>query len=177
MPFPTHTETADTRRAAGALIHKARARAKLSQRELAKRAGISETWLRGMTIGLGGDDPQRANDDIWLRLAAAAGVGRTRLFATLGRPLPIDGAELDDAQDDDAEEELDAAITEHMLETPVGRAVYEIVRDMARNTAAMPEEERAEVEAGLAERFRQDYTVWFDAKLREMERRRERGDA
>ncbi|WDZ91175.1 helix-turn-helix transcriptional regulator [Nocardiopsis sp. HUAS JQ3] len=176
MSFPTH-ETAATRRAAGALIHQARKQAKLSQRELAKRAGISETWLRGMTIGLGGDDPQRANNDIWLRLASAVRVGPTKLFATLGRPLPSteELADVDDL-DDDTEEDLDPAITQHMLETPVGRAVYEIVRDMARDTSAMSEEERAEVEEGLAERVRSDYTVWFDAKLREMERRR-RGDA
>ncbi|MEE2041250.1 helix-turn-helix transcriptional regulator [Nocardiopsis sp. CT-R113] len=168
MPFPTE-ETAESRRAAGQLIHQARKRDRLSQRELAKRAGISETWLRGLTVGLRGEEPQRATDSIWVALAHATRVDVGELFATLGRAAPA-GTSGGDTPTPPGDAE---GSTEHVLGTRVGRVVYEIVEDIAGDDD-LSAEERAELETALAERIRSDYTLFYAAKREEMQRRRGR---
>lgn len=83
-------ETADTRRAAGALVEHARTSLfpRVSKRALAARIDVSETWYRSITVGLGGRDPQPASDEVWVALATEVGLPPEELFAALGRPLP-----------------------------------------------------------------------------------------
>src|SRR5690554_2074453 len=76
-------ETPESRRRTGRLIHEARKNHQLSQRGLAREAGISETWLRALTVGLRGEDPQRAADDTWIALAEAVHIPPRTVFTEL----------------------------------------------------------------------------------------------
>ena len=159
-------ETPDTRRQAGALIHTARRKAKLSQRALAKRAAISETWLRSLTTGLRGQDPQRAADETWIALAEAVHLDPRVVFAELGRPWP------DDEEGEDAtspqDKRPDVERTTHQ-----GR-LLEIVADLEADTDDLP--------AGVAEEIIRRSVEAMAAQARmvaELERRRwerQRGD-
>ncbi|MBB4935695.1 transcriptional regulator with XRE-family HTH domain, partial [Lipingzhangella halophila] len=96
-------ETPHSRRTAGAALEMARRKSKISQRELARRAEISETWYRALTKGLRHEDPQPASDEVWVRLAQAAGASVPEIFATLGRDAPEDrDADGQSDQSDDA---------------------------------------------------------------------------
>lgn len=83
-------ETPESRRKAGTIVETARTRSRISQRALAKRAGISETWYRSIVKGLAGKQPERAGDETWMRLAVMSGADPSEVFGALGRDLPAD---------------------------------------------------------------------------------------
>ncbi|GAB3693404.1 helix-turn-helix domain-containing protein [Nocardiopsis oceani] len=163
-------ETPESRRAAGDLIHTARRKAKISQRELARVVDISETWLRAMTAGLRGEEPQRARDEVWSRLAEAVGADKERVFSTLGREAPTPDEDEEDHPPEPSGRFAQETITWH------GRLV-EVVRDLEADTEGIPDEESKKmIERALAQAEAQA-KLYLDMERRRWEREQSKGDA
>lgn len=157
-------ETPESRRAAGDLVHAARRTAKISQRELARRAEISETWLRAMTTGLRGEEPQRASDEVWSRLAEETGADKEQVFSALGRENPEPD---DEAPQPDADPYTGRFAQESV--TWRGRLV-EVVRDLEADTEGIPDEESKHmIERALAQAEAQA-KLYIDMERRRWER-------
>lgn len=164
-------ETSESRRRAGALIADARQRSGLSQRELARRAGISETWLRAMTAGLRGEDPQRAADDTWVSLAKAAGADIAEVFTALERDVPAVGV------DPLPEIGTRYIVEERTIQGAVGETVAYIVRDVEADTGDMSEEEAEATLQAVLDRIRSQAEVALEEERRRVERRRRLGES
>ena len=159
-------ETPESRRQAGGLIHDARKKAKLSQRALAKAAGISETWLRALTVGLRGEDPQRAADTTWLALAKGVGLNPTGVFGALGRPLP--------EEDGPATADPDGRFA--IERTTYKGALLDIVTDLEADTEDLPDEAADEIIRRSIDRMRAQLPMVTEMERRRWEREQERGE-
>lgn len=157
-------ETPDTRRAAGALIHRARKAADISQRALAREAGISETWLRAMTTGLRGEEPQRAADEVWAKLAYVVGLDPAEVFTELQReptavqPDPGDRYETDRV-------------------AWLGGRVARIARDLAVETEDLPPTVAAEIIQRALDAAAEQARLRLDAERHRWEREQQPGQA
>ncbi|MFL1444018.1 hypothetical protein [Nocardiopsis protaetiae] len=158
-------ETPETRRAAGALIQRARREAGISQRALAREAGISETWFRAMTVGLRGEDPQRANDDVWAKLAFVVGLPPERVFAELGREV---------GEDDPMPDPGDRYETERVAW--LGGRVARIARDLAEQTRDLPPEAAAEIVRRALDGAAEQALLRVDAERHRWEREQQAGE-
>lgn len=156
-------ETPETRRAAGALIEDARTALRISKRELARRARISETWYRALTTGLRGTDPQPASDEVWLTLAKLVGVGPRRLFATLGRTLPP-GAERETAPPP-------SETRRHVLET--GEEIIQLIlEDVEAESDGLTEDEARRMTERALENARNQVAIHLKIERERIERER-----
>lgn len=165
-------ETAESRRRAGRIIASARKRTKTSQRELARRAGISETWLRAITSGLRGDAPQRASDETWLRLAQESGAEAPELFAALGRPMPDWVQERQPAEDESPRYQV-----EERRRGPLGERVWQIVRDLEADTEGIPDDVAEQMIQRAMDNAEAQARIMLDAERRRWERQqRDRAD-
>lgn len=167
-------ETPDSRRRAGAIVTSARKRSRLTQRELARRADISETWLRAMTKGLRDEDPQRASDEVWVALAHESGADVREVFRALGRPLPTWLSESRPAVPENLQGDDRYAVTARWIDTPFGRVLEEIAEDLESDTEDWGDDEVAEAEKELAATFQRQYAAYMQAQEALRERRRRR---
>jgi len=151
-------ETPESRRQAGALVHAARKTTGLSQRALAKEVEISETWLRALTVGLRGEEPQRASDSTWIALAEKVGLDPKEVFEALGRDLP------------DLPEPPERFAVERT--THEGRAL-EIVHDLEVDTDDLPDDVADEIIRKSVEHMAAQARIMVEAERRRWERQRD----
>lgn len=145
------------------MIENARKTMKISKRELARRAQISETWYRALTTGLRGTEPQPASDEVWLRLADLTAVPARQLFATLGRTLPHD-----------AEQETAPPPSEtrrHVLET--GEEIIQLIlEDVEAESDGLTEEEAQRMTERALENARNQVAIHLKIERERIERER-----
>ncbi|MFG1997899.1 hypothetical protein ACGFNU_01975 [Spirillospora sp. NPDC048911] len=132
-------ETPETRLRTGQLVERIRRerRPRLTKREVARQAGISEIWYRRVTLGVQGRRPDPASDETWAAIAHAIGLDPERLFAELGRPW--DGSDVTEIKTEDAD--VEAFLVKLRGRPTVER--LEILRRLVNQTVAeLIEEER-----------------------------------
>lgn len=119
-----------------------------------------------MTVGLRGEEPQRAKDEVWSRLAEETGADKNRVFSALGREAP-QATEGDEAQPTEGDPHTGRFVQESV--TWRGRLV-EVIRDLEADTEGIPDEEsRAMIERALAQAEAQA-KLYIDMERRRWER-------
>lgn len=117
------------------------------------------------------DETLRVAEDAY-RLVPGS-IRRAIASGGLPEPLPLDG-EPEEPEQGPAVPTI--SVADHVLDTPIGQVTHQIMQDLNADADLSPEE-RAEMEAAVAERIRSDVTLFVHAKRAELERRRSRDDA